>query len=44
MNRRAAIVDKRVSAQIAKQLAEWQAKTDLQYEIMGSEYFFSNVL
>ena len=28
MNRRAAIVDERVSAQIAKQLAEWQAKTD----------------
>jgi len=28
MNRRAAIVDERVSAQIAKQLAEWQAETD----------------
>ncbi len=28
MNRRAEIVDERVSTQIAKQLAEWQAKTD----------------
>ena len=28
MNRRAAIVDERVSAQIAKQLAEWQAETN----------------